>query len=92
MKVADRWQSFTAKTDNNTFKDAHLLWTGTGGDNTRLPVPAKPVADASYVYLLKIENHNYIRFTIIDGLELNSIKTKSFNPYQTNGYTARLEY
>ncbi len=92
MKLADRWHAFAAKCEDQRIKDARLFWIGTGGDITRLPVPPEADADASLVYLLKIEGHNYIRFTIISGLELNSIKDKTFNPYNTNGYTARLEY
>ncbi len=92
MNIRERWAAFAAKCEDQRFKDAKVLWTGQGGDITQLPVPPKAVDPYSHAYLLQIQNHNYIRFTIIDGLELNSIKGKTFNPYNTNGYTARLEY
>ncbi len=92
MNARQRWQSFVLKSDDQRFREAAVIWTGQGGDITRLPVPPMPAVPGTHVYLLQIENHNYIRFTIIDAYELNSLKAESFNPYHTNGYTARLEY
>lgn len=92
MKPVDRWRGFAIKCEDQRFKDAVVLWTGQGGDITHLPVPPTPVAPGPHLYLLQIQNHNYIRFTIIDGLELNSIKGTSFNPYNTNAFNARLEF
>ena len=91
MNIVDRWNAFTAKCEDQRFKDAMVLWAGTGNDNTRLPVPKKKVLPGNHVYLLKVNNHNYLRFTIIDGDDLNALDTSEFRVSE-HGWTARLEF